>query len=219
MTKRQTALLISGTGTNMQALINAAKADDYPAEICLVVSNRPKAKGIKIARQHNIPVEVIDHTRYESRDEFDAALDGALKNVHAELVCNAGFKRLLGKDFVQNWHNRQLNIHPSLLPAFKGLHTHERALAKDVKITGCSVHFVRHDMDSGPIIAQAAVPILPGDTAEGLGQRVLSAEHKLYPKALEWVASGAVRVVGEKVIFQDDFTANETLFAPPLGAR
>ena len=214
MTKRITALLISGNGSNMRALINAAKDEDYPAEIALVISNRPKAKGIEFAKQNNIPVEVIDHTSFETRDAFDEALDGALKNVKAELVCNAGFKRLLGQEFVKNWHNRQLNIHPSLLPAFKGLHTHERALEKDVKITGCTVHFVRYDMDTGPIVAQAAVPIVPGDTAQDLEQRVLQAEHKLYPQALKWVASGAVRVVGEKVIFQDEFSCQEALFSP-----
>jgi len=214
--KMPIALLISGHGTNMEALIRAAKAPDYPAEIVLVISNRPKAKGIELAKGYNIPVEVIDHKGFESREAFDEALNGALKNVNAQLVCNAGFKRLLTKGFVDDWHNRLLNIHPSLLPAFKGLHTHERAIEMDVKITGCSVHYVRFDMDSGPIIAQAAVPVLPNDTPETLRKKVLRAEHELYPKSLKLVASGRVRVSGERVLYSEAYEDQPALFSPRL---
>ncbi len=214
--KTPTALLISGHGTNMEALIKAAKSPDYPAEIVLVISNRPKAKGIELAKGQNVPVEIIDHKSFESRESFDEALNGALKNVNAQLVCNAGFKRLLTKGFVEDWHNRLLNIHPSLLPAFKGLDTHERAIEKDVKITGCSVHYVRFDMDTGPIIAQAAVPVLPHDTPETLRKKVLKAEHELYPKSLKLVASGGVRVSGERVLFNETYEDQPALFSPLL---
>ncbi len=212
--KTTTAILISGRGTNMEALINAASDPEYPAKIELVVSSNPKAGGIEIARSKNIPVEVIDHKEFESREAFDNALNGALNNVNAELICNAGFMRLLTEKFVKDWHNRNLNIHPSLLPAFKGLNTHERAIASDVKISGCTVHFVRHEMDSGPIIAQAAVPVLPNDTPQTLKQRILKAEHKLYPKALKLLASGAIRVSGEHVQFSQEYEEQAALFSP-----
>lgn len=214
--KIPTAILISGNGTNMEALINAAKDPSFPAEISLVISNRPAAKGIEIAKSKGVPVEVIDHKAFEAREDFDEAINGALKNVSADLVCNAGFKRLLTKGFVDKWHNRQLNIHPSLLPAFKGLNTHQCALDANVKIAGCTVHYVRFEMDSGPIIAQAAVPVLPDDTAESLKARVLKAEHQIYPAALKLVASQKVRVSGEKVIFKDSFPAGEALISPLL---
>ena len=201
----------------MEALVNAAKAPDYPAEIVLVITNRPNAPGIDLARAQGVPVEVIDHKNFETREAFDDALNGALKNVNTELLCSAGFTRLLTKKFVQDWHNRQLNIHPSLLPAFKGLHTHERVLESDVKITGCSVHFVRYDMDTGPIIAQAAVPVMPDDTVETLGERVLQAEHQLYPQVLKGVASGNIRVAGERVIYTQKFQPSPALLSPAIG--
>lgn len=213
-TKLQVAILISGRGSNMQALINAAKSPDYPAEIALVISNRPNANGIEFARANNIPVEIIDHKSFENRDEFDNALNEALQSANIELVCNAGFTRLLGREFVENWHNKQLNIHPSLLPSFKGLHTHERALEADVKITGCTVHFVRFDMDSGPIVAQAAIPILTDDTPETLGDRVLRAEHALYPKVLASIASGEIKVIGDRLVYQNKDEHQAPLFSP-----
>lgn len=215
-TKLKVAILISGRGSNMQALINAAKSADYPAEIALVISNRPKAKGIDFARENNIPVEIIDHKSFETRDEFDNALNETLQSANIELICNAGFTRLLGREFVENWHNKQLNIHPSLLPSFKGLHTHERALEADVKITGCTVHFVRFDMDSGPIVAQAAVPILTEDTPETLGNRVLNAEHALYPKVLANIASGNIKVIGDRLIYQSRDELQPPLYSPKL---
>ena len=214
--KTQVGVLISGRGSNMQALIEAAKAPDYPAEIALVISNRPKAKGIEFAKENNIPVQIIDHKSFETRDEFDEALNETLKKANIELLCNAGFKRLLGKEFVEKWRNKQLNIHPSLLPAFKGLNTHERALDTDVKIAGCTVHFVRFEMDEGPIVAQAAVPVLQGDTPETLGERVLKAEHQIYPEALRKVASGEVKIAGERLVETSNQSEQEPLFSPPL---
>jgi len=214
--KTRVGVLISGRGSNMQALIEAAKSANYPAEIALVISNRPKAKGIEFAKENNIPVQIIDHKSFENRDEFDNALNEALNAANIELLCNAGFKRLLGKDFVEKWRNKQLNIHPSLLPAFKGLNTHERALETDVKIAGCTVHFVRFEMDEGPIIAQAAVPVLQGDTPKTLGARVLEAEHQIYPEALRKVASGQVKIVGERLVEISQQSEQTALFSPPI---
>lgn len=216
--RTRTAILISGKGSNMEALINAASREDYPAKISLVISNRPKAGGLEIAKAKGIKTEVIDHKQFESRDEFDRALNACLEANQIELICNAGFMRLLTREFVEHWHNRQLNIHPSLLPAFKGLHTHERALEADAKITGCTVHFVRFDMDTGPIIAQAAVPILPGDTPEQVKARVQTAEHQLYPAALRLAASGRLRIVNERALIEGSPAEAPPLFSlPPEG--
>lgn len=200
----------------MQALVKAAQSPDYPAEIALVISNRPNAKGLEFAKENNISTSVIDHKTFETRDEFDEALDAALTEAKIELICNAGFMRLLGKDFVEKWRNKQLNIHPSLLPAFKGLNTHERALASDVKIAGCTVHFVRFEMDEGPIIAQAAVPVLPEDTPDTLATRILKAEHEIYPEALRKVASGQIKMAGERLLDTSSGVEQAPLFSPPL---
>ena len=200
----------------MRALIKAAQSPDYPAEIALVISNRPNAKGLEFAKENNIQTSVIDHKTFDTRDEFDQALDTALTEADIELICNAGFMRLLGKDFVEKWRNKQLNIHPSLLPAFKGLNTHERALASDVKIAGCTVHFVRFEMDEGPIIAQAAVPVLPEDTPDTLAKRILKAEHEIYPEALRKVASGQIKMAGERLLDTSSGVDQAPLFSPPL---
>ncbi len=192
-------VLISGRGSNLQALIDACAGSDYPAEIVLVIANRADANGIERARQAGLPAAVIPHRDFADRQGFDVALDAALRQAGAELVCNAGFMRILTPWFVERWRDRQINIHPSLLPAFPGLHTHERALAAGVRFSGCTVHFVRTEMDTGPIIAQAAVPVLPDDDAETLAARVLAAEHRLFPLALRLVAEGRARVVGERV--------------------
>lgn len=214
--KVPTAILISGTGTNMEALIKAASAPDYPAKIVLVISNRPKAGGINIAQSHNIPTKIIDHKTFETREDFEAVLNEALKEAGTELLCGAGFTRLLTDDFVKQWRNKQLNIHPSLLPAFKGLHVNERVVEADVKITGCTVHFVRGELDNGPIISQAAVALIPGDTADSLRKRIQQAEHKLYPESLRLVASGAIRIVDERVIYNEPWEALQPLLVPPL---
>lgn len=197
--KKRIAVLISGRGSNMQALIDAARAPDYPAEIVRVISNRPDAGGLQRAADAAIEHEVVDHKAFLGREKFEAELDRRLKACGAELVCLAGFMRLLTGGFVEAWRDRLINIHPSLLPAFPGLDTHGRALAAGVRFAGCTVHFVRAEMDSGPIIVQAAVPVLPGDDEERLAARVLEAEHRAYPLALALVASGRATVSGEAV--------------------
>ena len=204
-------VLISGRGSNLKALIEACEEPGFRGRIALVISNRPGAGGLAVAEAAGIPTLVIDHKEFSTRETFDAELDRALVNAGVELVCNAGFMRILTDGFVEKWRDRQLNIHPSLLPAFKGLHVHQRALDAGVKITGCTVHFVRPEMDEGPIVAQAAVPVLPGDTAETLSQRILEAEHKLYPLALKLVVEGRARVVGEHVVLDHD---GETVAGP-----
>jgi phosphoribosylglycinamide formyltransferase 1 len=183
--KRRTAILISGRGSNMEALIAAARDPAYPARIELVLSNQPNARGLVIARAAGIPAKAIDHRDYgASRHAHEAAIDAALRAAEIEIVCLAGYMRLMTPFLVTAWQGRMLNIHPSLLPAFPGLHTHARALAAGVKRHGCSVHLVTQDMDSGPILAQAAVPVLAGDTETILAQRVLRQEHAIYPAAL-----------------------------------
>jgi phosphoribosylglycinamide formyltransferase 1 len=188
-------ILISGRGSNLQALIDCCARPDYPAQIALVIANRADALGIERARLAGVPARVIPHRDFADRASFDAALDEALREAGVELVCNAGFMRILTAWFVERWRDRQINIHPSLLPAFPGLHTHERALAAGVRFSGCTVHFVRAAMDTGPIIAQAAVPVLQDDDAERLAARVLAAEHRLFPLALRLVAEGRVRII------------------------
>jgi phosphoribosylglycinamide formyltransferase-1 len=214
--KKRTAILISGRGSNMQSLVNAARAADYPAEIVLVASNRPDAPGLAWAEANGVPTLAIDHTSHATREAFEDSLQEALDAVGAELVALAGFMRLMTPAFVERWRDRMINIHPSLLPSFKGLHTHEQALAAGVKITGCTVHLVRAEMDTGPIIAQAAVPVLSGDTPDTLSGRVLEAEHKLYPSALKLVASGRARCDGEKITISQDVMALSPFYAPSL---
>lgn len=198
--KKRVAVLISGNGSNLQALIDAAAVADYPAEIVLVVSNKSDAFGLTRAKNAGIATEIIPHKDYPTRDAFDAALDSALKKHQIEFVCLAGFMRLLTTFFVDRWQGRMINIHPSLLPLFKGLDTHQRALDEGVRFSGCTVHFVVPDMDSGPIILQAAVPILQHDTPETLQHRVHAAEHQVYPRALQWLAAGQLQIQKNKVI-------------------
>ena len=187
--KKRVAILISGRGSNMAALIEAAKAQDYPAEIALVVSNRPGAAGLDHARSCGIPTAVIDHTQFGGdRESFEHALDRKLIEQRIDLVCLAGFMRLLTPWFVNRWSGRMLNIHPSLLPQFKGLDTHRRALAAGVKRHGATVHFVVAQMDAGPIVLQDSVAVQHDDTEETLAARVLELEHKIYPRALRAVA-------------------------------
>lgn len=213
--RKRTAILISGRGSNLVSLIEAASAPDFPAEIALVVSNRPDAAGLVRARSAGIATVTVDHTQYATRMAFEAKLHVALLEHRIDLVCLAGFMRMLTGRFVDRWQDRMLNIHPSLLPAFPGLDTHQRVLDQGVLITGCTVHFVRVELDAGPIIAQAAVRVLPGDTAEALGARVLAAEHRLYPHALKLVASGDARVEPGRVI-TSAINQGAPLFSPPL---
>ncbi len=190
MKRVRTAVLISGRGSNMKALLDAAKDPAYPAEIVLVVANIPGAGGLDVARAAGIETATIDHRGKGGREAFERELHARLLVAGTELVCLAGFMRLLTPFFVDAWAGKMLNIHPSLLPAFPGLDTHQRALDAGVKFAGCTVHFVTSEMDVGPIVAQAAVPVLPGDNAQTLAARVLEAEHRLYPAALAAVASG-----------------------------
>ena len=187
--KIKVAVLISGNGTNLQALIEACIAPSYPAEIVLVISNKANAKGILRAREAGIKTRIVDHTNYISREEFDTELSMILSNSKCELVCLAGFMRILSESFVNTWPNSILNIHPSLLPSFPGTKTHERALEAGVKVSGCTLHFVTAELDAGPIIGQAAVPVLENDTPKTLANRVLIEEHKLYALGLELVAN------------------------------
>lgn len=208
------AVMISGSGTNLQALIDACAAPDYPAEIAVVISNRPNAQGLVRARNHGLKAICIDHTEYENRDTFEAALHECLKENNVELVCLAGFMRLLGADFVGRWKDRMINIHPSLLPSYKGLHTHARAIEDGAKFGGCTIHFVRPEMDDGPIIMQAAVPITPEDTEESLIAKVLREEHVIYPAAVKMIAEGHVRVSGRKCVFKEINWVDGTLINP-----
>jgi phosphoribosylglycinamide formyltransferase-1 len=206
--KKRTAILISGRGSNMAALIEAAKAEGFPAEIVVVLSNRPDAPGLERARAAGLKAEAIDHRAFATRDDFEAALEARLEAHVIELVALAGFMRLMTASFVERWHGRMINIHPSLLPAFAGLATHQRALEAGVRVHGCTVHYVTPGMDEGPIIAQAVVPVEPGDTAEALAARVLAAEHRLYPAALARVARGEAPIVGGRVeVVQGDLLA------------
>jgi phosphoribosylglycinamide formyltransferase 1 len=190
--KRRVAILISGRGSNMAALLDAAGASDFPAEIALVLSNRPGAAGLARARAARLPAVCIDHRDFNGdRAAHEAAIDRALRTEGTEIVCLAGYMRLMTPFLVGAWRGRMLNIHPSLLPAFPGLDTHARALAAGVKLHGCTVHVVTDEMDAGPILAQAAVPVLPGDTPESLAARVLRQEHSIYPAALAAFAAGA----------------------------
>jgi phosphoribosylglycinamide formyltransferase-1 len=200
VTRKRVAILISGRGSNMAALIKAAKAKNFPAEILLVLSNRPEAQGLALAQAEGIATAVVDHRAFADREEFDGALHRALMDANIELVCLAGFMRVLTDDFVERWRGRMLNIHPSLLPAFKGTNTHHQALLAGVASHGATVHFVVPELDSGPIVMQAEVPVLPGDTEEKLAARVLKEEHKIYPAALKLLASGKIRIEGDRVV-------------------
>jgi phosphoribosylglycinamide formyltransferase-1 len=196
MSRKRVAVLISGRGSNMAALIEAAKDKNYPAEIVLVLANRPEAGGLATASAAGIAAEVVDHTKYgKDRDAFETALQAALAKHRIDIVCLAGFMRLLTAGFVNQWPERLINIHPALLPAFKGLDTHQRALEAGAKLHGATVHFVVAEMDAGPIIAQGAVAVRPDETETSLTARVLAVEHHIYPLALKLVAEGRVRVV------------------------
>lgn len=199
-TRVRTAVLISGRGSNLQALIDASRANDYPAEIALVVSNVESAEGLERARESGVPAKIIPHKTFASREDFDAAIDATLREADISLVCEAGFMRIHSEWFVKRWEGKLLNIHPSLLPAFPGIRVHRQALDAGVKVSGCTVHFIVHALDSGPIVAQAAVPVLPDDTPETLAARVLMEEHKLYPAALRLVAAGKLKLENGRAV-------------------
>ena len=203
MKKKRVAILISGRGSNMMALVEAAVAPDFPAEIALVLSNRPDAAGLDWAASRGIRTASIDHKTYgKDREAFERAMQGVLEDNSIDLVCLAGFMRVLTPWFVAQWQGRMLNIHPALLPSYRGLHTHERALEDGVKIHGCTVHFVVPEMDAGPIILQAAVPVEDSDDADAFAARVLTQEHRIYPQALALVAADKLRIEGNRVLMR-----------------
>ncbi|MEP3265421.1 MAG: phosphoribosylglycinamide formyltransferase, partial [Hyphomicrobiales bacterium] len=208
------AVLISGGGTNLQSLIDATSAANFPAQICLVISNKADAYGLTRAQKAGIDTRTLPHKDYESRSAFDEALDKALKDANIELICLAGFMRLLTPVFIEKWTNKILNIHPSLLPSFPGLHVHQRAIDAGVRFSGCTVHIVREEMDVGPIIAQAVVPLAQDDTADTLAARILASEHEIYPKALEWIASGQAEIIGERVFLDQALSVPDSQYHP-----
>jgi len=214
MPRLKTAVMISGRGTNMQALIDACAAADAPAEIALIVSNVPNAPGLNRAIAADIPTLTIDHRDFPDRESFERRLIEDLTTEGIELICLAGFMRLLTEVFVKHWLDRLINIHPSLLPAYKGLDTHARVLADGVRFTGCTVHFVRPAMDEGPIIVQAAVPVHASDDADTLAERVLAAEHRCYPLALRLIAEGRVTPVDGRVAIDGAVSPADMLINP-----
>jgi phosphoribosylglycinamide formyltransferase-1 len=198
--KLKAAILISGRGSNLKVLIDACAQDGFPAEIALVISNVADAGGLAFAADARIPTKVISHKSFPSREAFDAALVAALVEAGAEFICEAGFMRIHSEGFVRKWLGRMINIHPSLLPAFKGTHVHERVLEAGAKVSGCTVHYVVPELDSGPTILQAEVPVLADDTPERLAARVLEAEHRIYPQALRLIAEGRVRLENGRIV-------------------
>jgi phosphoribosylglycinamide formyltransferase-1 len=211
------AVLISGSGTNLQAIIDAIEAQELDAKIDIVLSNRADAAGLLRAKKHGIPVEVLDHKSFSSREAFDQAMVDSLRSHQVELVVLAGFMRLLSLVFVRAYSNRIMNIHPALLPAFPGLHAQKQAVEHGVRFSGCTVHFVNEACDEGPIIIQAAVPVFPDDTEESLAARILEQEHRVYPRAIQLYSEGRLRIEGRKV-FVDDVARAErwARVQPPL---
>ncbi|MFC4348251.1 phosphoribosylglycinamide formyltransferase [Kordiimonas lipolytica] len=214
MAKLRLGVMISGSGTNLQALIDACSGPDYPAEIMVVISNRPGVRGLERAEQAGLKAVTIDHKAYEDKETFEDALHDCLSEHNVELVCLAGFMRLLTSGFVNRWRDRMINIHPSLLPSYKGLHTHARALEDGVRFAGCTIHYVRPEMDNGPIIMQAAIPIDADETEESLIAKTLTYEHKMYPAAVKLIAQGKVRVAGNKVAFKDTDMGDTGIISP-----
>ena len=200
---KRIVILLSGRGSNLQAIHQACTTDGWPARVVAVISNRPGAAGLAWAAGRGLTTLALDHRQHAKREAFDAALAEAIDAFAPDLVVLAGFMRLLGDAFVQRYAGRLLNIHPSLLPAFAGLHTHQRAIDAGCKLAGCTVHFVTPTLDHGPIIAQAMVPVLPDDTADRLSDRVLAAEHVIYPRAVRWFVEGQLRLVGKQVRHRD----------------
>jgi phosphoribosylglycinamide formyltransferase-1 len=217
MTDRaRVGVLVSGRGSNLQALIEACATTSFPAAIACVISNVANVEGLARAERAGIPTHTLSHASFPSRELFDAAIDRILCQADVEYVCLAGFMRVLSNNFVESWKGRLINIHPSLLPSFKGLNVHRHILESGVRISGCTVHFVVPELDSGPIIAQAAVPVLPEDTEQTLAARTLAAEHKLYPLALLLLAGGSVRLDETRARFAEGDEAEGELFSPRL---
>ena len=212
-------ILISGRGSNMASLLAAADAGTLPVRVAGVLANRSDAGGLETAAACGVPTRVVDHRQFATRDDFDAAMATAIDAFSPDLVVLAGFMRIFGAAFVSNYHGRLINIHPSLLPSFPGLHTHARALAEGVRIHGCTVHFVTPDLDHGPIIVQAAVPVLDGDSEETLAARVLAQEHQLYPLAVRWFSEGRLRLCAGRVVLDSPQLDSGALIAPQTSTR
>ena len=217
MARLKVGVLISGRGSNLQALIEAATDPAFPAEIVLVVANQGDAGGLARARAVGIRSETINHRAFNAKQGFEASIDATLRGAGVELVCLAGFMRILSPWFVERWRDRLINIHPSLLPAFKGLDTHERVLATGARFTGCTVHFVRPDVDDGPIIVQAVVPVMPGDNPDTLAARVLGAEHRCYPLAVRLIAEGRVQIRDDRADIRHAAAPAEVMMFNPVG--
>jgi len=209
-------ILISGRGSNMESLLNAVADGSLPVQVSAVISNRLDAKGLEIAAAQEVETCVIDHTRFDSRESFDATMIKTIDSYSPDLVVLAGFMRILTDDFVRHYEGRLLNIHPSLLPSFPGLHTHRRALAEGVRVHGCTVHFVTPQLDHGPVVVQAAVPVLDGDDETTLAARVLAQEHQIYPMAVRWFAEERLRLVDGHVVFQSEQEPEGALISPQL---
>jgi len=205
--RKRVVVFISGSGSNMVALAQACRETDFPAEIACVISDKPTAGGLAKAQGFGIPTLVFERKNYASKSEHEGAILAALGELAPDIICLAGYMRLISGEFIAPYEGRIINIHPSLLPLFPGLHTHQRAIDSGMKITGCTVHFVTEGMDEGPIIGQAAVPVVAGDTADSLAARVLTVEHKLYPLALRLLAEGKVRMDGGKVVRDSDVSS------------
>ncbi|HCP00318.1 MAG: phosphoribosylglycinamide formyltransferase [Alphaproteobacteria bacterium] len=216
MDRLKIGVLISGRGSNLRALIDACAAEDFPAEINLVLSNKLDARGLAHAEATGIDTVVIEHDKFPDRESFDRAIDAVLKAANVELVCLAGFMRLLSTWFVETWRDRVVNIHPSLLPAFKGIDAHAQAIAAGVRLSGCTVHIVRPEMDAGPVLVQAAVPVMPDDDEDTLAARILAAEHRCYPYAIRLLAEGRVKIVGERAEDQAPGSTAATLIHPAI---
>ena len=212
--KLKLGVIISGKGSNLKSLIDATQKNNFPAEIVIVITNVPNIAGIEIAEEANLPVCTINHNDFNNRESFEKEIHAVLINARVELVCLAGFMRILTDHFIELWLNKIINIHPSLLPSFKGLNTHERAIKSGAKFSGCTVHFVRPEMDSGPIIMQAAVPINQNDTPAALANRILIAEHKIYPRAVKLIASKRVFIKNDRVSVKNSSSTNEILINP-----
>ena len=206
-------VLISGRGSNMQTIVQATRDPSFPAQVTGVISNRPDAGGLRWAKEEGVPASCVDHKAFESREDFDAALHWTLLSYGAQIVVLAGFMRIMTAEFVNRWQGRMINIHPSLLPLFQGLNTHQRALDAGMTVAGCTVHYVTPDLDGGPIIAQAAVPVLPDDTSDSLAARVLKTEHKLYPEALRLVAQGDAPLIDGRVALNAMVNADQQLLS------
>ena len=209
-------ILISGRGSNMEALIAARDAGQLPVNIAAVISNRPEAKGLETAGKAGITAHYIDHKAFAGREAFDAALAECIDQFNPDLVVLAGFMRILSEGFVRHYEGRLMNIHPSLLPSFPGLHTHQRALEEGVRIHGCTVHFVTPTLDHGPVIIQAAIPVLDGDTEESLAARILIQEHKVYPQAVRWFAEDKLTLENGRVRLSADLSDSAVLISPEV---